>query len=82
MKSFIAGFGAVLMYLTVLLFWIDGILLLSGGFGIVGTLIGIFIFPVGVIVGFLTIFASWWAFIGSVAWFGLVALMINYGDTN
>jgi hypothetical protein len=80
MKDVINGIGAVLMWLTGLLFVFDGLLLMNAIWGIAGVIIGVCIFPIPLIIGFCTIFTSFWAFVGAVVWFGLIALMIQYGE--
>jgi hypothetical protein len=80
MKDVLNGIGAVLMWLTGLLFLLDGLLLMNAMWGLAGVIIGVCVFPIAMLLGLLTIFSSIWAFIGAVVWFGLIALMIQYGE--
>ena len=82
MKDFIGGAGVFLAWITGLGLMFEGILIMNAIWGVAGTLIGIFIFPIPLIIGFLTIFSSWGVFLLSLVWFGLVILMVDYGDKN
>lgn len=79
MKAFIGGTGAVLMYLTGLLFCLFGLLMMNTMWGIVGVLIGIIVFPLPFVMGMFAIFASWSAFFGWMIWFALIGMMIYIG---
>lgn len=82
MKSFVGGLGILMMYGWGLIVLVIGILALNSWFGLVGALIGIFIFPVGLIVGLLvTVFTTWLSFLWAVVWAGLIALMIAWGSS-
>jgi len=82
MKTAIGIIGSILAWLTVILFLFDGLIILNGVMGVAGVIIGVCVFPIAMLIGLATIFTSWSAFIGTVVWFSLIALMINYGDIN
>jgi len=79
MKSFIGGLGIVFMYGTAAVYCLVGLLALNQLWGLVGIVLGVIFFPIPIMLGLISAFASWGAFIGTVIWFGLIALMINYG---
>lgn len=82
MNNVIGVIGQILMYLTGLLFVFGGLLMMNTYWGIGGVVIGIFLFPIPFLMGLITIFTSWGAFIGSVIWFSLIAMMIYIGEDN